>query len=171
VRILRTAIVTAVVALLLGTGASPAAASPEPWKPYRSEPWTAPAGKYCTFPLRLEIVADQEQVRVDARYPDGSVRVEEYKGLLIVEFVNVDTGERIRRDVSGHAWVTYRPDGSWESFSGVGPFGHGFRAGDDFPQGYYVLNGVHTITYDVDGTRRMPVAVGTEENVCEPLAP
>jgi hypothetical protein len=165
-------IVAALTAVVLAAGAAPAAATGfEPWKPYRSEPWTAPAGKYCTFPLQLDIVADQEEVRVTARYPDGSVRAEEYRGELIVGFTNVETGERIQRDVSGRGAATYYQDGNTASFGGVGPFGIGFRAEDDYPQGYYVLNGVHNITYDKDGTKHMAIAVGPEENVCETLTP
>lgn len=164
-------IVAALTTVVLAAGAAPAeAAGPEPWQPYRSEPWTAPAGKYCTFPLQLEIVADKEEVRVDARYPDGTVQAEEYRGELVVDFINVDTGEQIRRDLSGHAEVTYYRDGTMSSFAGVGPFGIGFRAEDDYPQGYYALNGVHQITFDPDGTRHMAVAIGPEENVCETLS-
>jgi hypothetical protein len=172
---LRGATIAATIAttamFLIGSGAAPAsAAGPEPWKPYRSEPWTAPAGKYCTFPLEVRIVADKEEVRVDARYPDGSVKAEEYKGELIVDFVNVDTSESIRRDLSGRGAATYYQDGKLSSFGGVGPFGIGFRAEDDYAQGYYALHGVHQITFDQDGIKHMAVAIGPEENVCETLA-
>jgi hypothetical protein len=164
-------IVAALTAVVLAAGAAPAAATgPEPWKPVRSESSTSPAGRHCTFPLETQIVDDQEESRVDARYPDGSVKVVEYRGALIVDFVNVDTGERIRRDLSGRGVETLYPDGSTSSFGGVGPFGFGFQATDDYPQGRYVLDGIHQITYDKDGTKHMAIAIGPEENVCETLA-
>ena len=164
-------IVAALTAVVLAAGATPAGATgPEPWKPYRSEGGISPAGRHCTFPLETKIVDDDEESRVDARYPDGSVKVVEYRGRLIVDFINLDTGESIRRDLSGRGAETLYPDGSTSSFGGVGPFGIGFVATDDYPQGRYVLDGVHLIRYDKDGTKHMAVAIGPEENVCETLA-
>lgn len=176
---LRRLLTTAAAAVALATVAPSAAsattpadaATPGPWQPTRSEPFTAPAGKYCDFPLGVEIVADDEYVRVDSRYPDGTTHVEEYKGLLVVDFVDVDSGARVRRDVSGRAWLEYAPDGTtWVSYTTAGPVGFGFRAGDDYPRGYYVLRGVHRIAFDPDGTRHMVVSQGSAEDVCDALA-
>jgi hypothetical protein len=150
--------------------ASPAGVKIEPWQPYQAENFTTPAGRYCTFALQVTAVEDAEQVRVDARYPDGSVRVNEYKGTLVSDFTNVTTGKAVRRDLSGRAWVELRPDGAFKSFTGVGPFSLGFRAVDDYPQGYYRLAGVHSVTFDADGTRHLAVDGGTEENLCATLA-
>ena len=59
------------------------------------------------------------------------------------------------------------PDGeTMRSFTGVGPFGFGFRATDTYPRGYYRFDGLHRITLDPDGTRHLPVAAGTAENIC-----
>lgn len=175
---LRSLLAAAVATVAFGTVAPSAAsaadataATPGAWRPTRTEPFTAPAGKYCDFPLGVEVVADDEYVRVDSRYPDGATRLEEYKGQLVVDFVDVDSGARIRRDVSGRAWLEYAPDGTtWVSYTTAGPVGFGFRAGDDYPRGYYVLRGVHRITFDPDGTRHMVASRGPVEDVCDALA-
>jgi hypothetical protein len=166
-------IVAALTTLVLAAATAPAEATggPEPWKPFRSEPSTSPAGRHCAFPLETRIVYDDEESRVDARYPDGSVKVVEYRGALIVDFINLETGEQIRRDLSGRGVETLYPDGSTSSFGGVGPFGIGFVATDGYPKGRYVLDGIHQITYDKDGTKHMAIAIGPEENVCETLTP
>lgn len=160
-----------ITALALVLTAGPAQAAPEPWQPYRAIEFEAPAGKYCDFALKVEPVEDEEEYRVVDRYPDGAVRLYEYRGKLVSRFTNVATGESVVRDISGHAWHEVYPDGeTWKSFSVVGPFSAGFRAEDSYEQGYYRLDGVHSITYDADGTRHLTVAVGEAENFCETLA-
>lgn len=175
----RTAAAVLVAAVsLTGAAASPAAAAPapggfdpEPWQPYTAQDFVAPAGRYCPFDLKVEAVLDEEEVRVDARYADGAVRVYEYRGRLVTRFTNLASGESVRRDLSGRAWQELYPDGvTSKSLTGLGPFGAGFRAGDGYPQGYYRLDGLHSISYPRDGSRRMPVAAGTQENLCRTLA-
>ncbi|MCT2584778.1 hypothetical protein [Actinophytocola gossypii] len=143
---------------------------PEPWLPYETTDFVAPAGRYCDFELSVTAVEDEEEYRVVSRYPDGAVRVYEYRGKLITRFTNVATGESVTRDLSGHAWTEMYPDGvTMRSFTGIGPFGFGFRETDPYPRGYYRLDGLHVITIDEDGTRSMPVAAGDAENVCTAL--
>ncbi|MET9859119.1 hypothetical protein ABZY93_07290 [Streptomyces smyrnaeus] len=142
---------------------------PEPWRPFRSEDTTLPGGTYCSFALHLRVVEDEEMVRVDSRYPDGSVHINEYKGKLIVDFVNADTGATVRRDLSGSGAEEFRPDGTRKTLGGVGPFGVRFKTTDAYPAGYYVVDGIHVTTWDTAGRRHMPLAVGTEENICETL--
>ncbi|OZV82313.1 hypothetical protein CA850_08425 [Micromonospora echinospora] len=147
-------------------GARPGGYRPEPWRTWAQEEWTAPAGRYCSFPLQVRVVDQDVRVRVVARYPDGAVRREEFAGPLVVDFVNVDTGRTARRDAGGSGAADHRPDGTWSRYAIVGPAGFGFRPGDHHPRGYYLLDGLHVITFDADGTRRLTVAVGEQENVC-----
>jgi hypothetical protein len=171
-RILITAIVAAV--LTVGISGAPASATgfePEPWRPYQATDFVAPAGRYCDFELAVTAVEDDEEVRVSARYADGAVRVYEYRGKLVGRFTNMATGESVIRDLSGHAWVEMYPDGvTMKSFTGLGPFGAGFRATDGYPRGYYRLDGLHSITFAPDGTRDMAVDRGPAENLCATLA-
>lgn len=143
---------------------------PEPWRPYREEDFALPAGEYCSYALRGHIVEDEELVRVDSRYANGAVHVNEYKGTLIIDFTNLDSGQTVRRDLSGRGWEELRPDGSIETFAGVGPFGSAFSVTDDHPAGQYVLDGIHVLEWDANGQKSMPVAIGSEENLCHTLS-
>ncbi|MEV0645180.1 hypothetical protein AB0I28_07940 [Phytomonospora sp. NPDC050363] len=168
------------LALAAGTVLAPSAAQagpstsglrPEPWRPWIQPEWTAPAGRYCDFPLGLEVVSQDVRSRVLQRHPDGSVKLEEYAGPLISEFVNLDTGERLLSDASGSGVAEFRTDGSYVAFAMAGPVGMGFRDGDrDLTRGYYMLDGVHVVAFAADGTRSLPVDLGGEDNVCDDLA-
>jgi hypothetical protein len=160
------ATLTAVVASAGTASAATTSSGPEPWEPVQQEEWTRPAGVYCDFTLHVDVIYDNEQTRVLSRYPDGSVKQREYIGTLISDFVNVETGARVRKNSSAQGVVDLRPDGSWERITGHGPFGAGFRAGDDYPRGYYLLTGYHSVVFRTDGTRYMEVDQGEEENIC-----
>jgi hypothetical protein len=166
--------VAVVAVAVVGVTSGSAQASgyePEPWQPYRTTGFEAPAGKYCSFALRAEPIADEEEYRVVDRYADGTPRLYEYRGKLVDRFTNVSTGESVVRDLSGHAWHEVHEDGvTWKSFTVVGPFSAGFRAEDPYPQGYYRFDGLHSITFDADGIRHMAVDAGPAENLCETLA-
>jgi hypothetical protein len=160
--------------LLVGAVATPAQADqrqgPEAWQPYRATDFVAPAGRYCDFDLGVTAVVDEEEYRVSARYPDGNVRVYEYRGTLVSRFTNLASGESVTRDLSGHAWTEMSPDGqTMTSFVGAGPFSFGFRATDPYERGYYRFDGLHVITLDADGTRHMTVDAGPAENMCTTL--
>ncbi|HEY7595198.1 MAG TPA: hypothetical protein VH969_18760 [Actinophytocola sp.] len=143
---------------------------PEPWQPFRATNFTAPAGRYCDFDLQVTAVEDEEEVRVDARYPDGAIRLNEYRGKLVSRFTNLATGESVLRDLSGRGFEERYPDGrTLKSFTVIGPFSFGFRDGDGFPKGYYRLSGLHSISLTQTGVRSMAVDAGPEENMCETL--
>lgn len=160
------------VVAMLGITATPAAAAtgPEPWQPYRASDFVSPAGRSCDFDLGVSAVEDEEEYRVTSRYPDGNVREYEFRGTLVSRFTNLATGESTVRDLSGHAWQGMYPDGvTMRSFTGVGPFGFGFREVDTYPRGYYRLDGLHRIELDLDGTRHLRVSAGPTEDLCQTL--
>lgn len=165
-------LVPALVLVLLGAVPATADATqfkPEPWRDFRSSPVTLPGGQYCAFDLKLDIVQDEEQTRVDSRYPDGTVHVNEYRGKLVVNFEG--NGKSALRDLSGTGWEELYPDGvNRKTFTVAGPFGARFRTTDDYPQGYYRFDGFTVITFDKDGTRHVPVHVGPREDICEALS-
>lgn len=169
VRALMRAAVVATVTTATLAGGSAASAEPEPWQPYRTTDFVSPAGRSCDYDLDVAAVQDEEEYRVAARHPDGTERLVEYRGTLVTRFTNLATGESTVRDLSGHAWVELYPDGTMRTFTGVGPFGIGFRATDSHPRGYYRLDGVHVVTMDPDGTRHLTVAAGTQEDICRTL--
>lgn len=157
---------------LTGTtlAAAPAHASaPEPRAPVTQEAFTSAAGSYCSFAFSYTPDKQDIKGRVDSRYADGSVRTEEFTGLLIGTTTNLSTGASIQTNTSGRAVETFAPDGTLTSYETFGPVGFGFHAGDGFPQGYYVLDGHHLVTFD--GTHRtMALDQGTEQNLCTALS-
>lgn len=163
--------VASVLTVIVAAGGAAAGQrwQPEPWERRLQPEWTADAGRYCTFPLHVDVISQDIRRRVLERHPDGAIRREEYAGPLIVDLVNVDTGQRIRRDSGGRLYAEYRPDGSPWRYLTVGPVGVGFRDGDRYPKGYYELDGTHLVAFDVDGTRSMTYDGGDEENVCHSL--
>ncbi|WP_031508138.1 hypothetical protein [Streptomyces megasporus] len=143
--------------------------APEPWEPYVDHGFSVPAGYVCSFPLTSTPLEQDMVKRVLERYPDGAVKREEYKGPLVVEFENTDTGATTVRDISGHAFPKYREDGRYERYVAFGPVGFGMREGDEFPRGFWVVDGFHVVEFAEDGTRRFSVMEGTQENICEAL--
>ena len=143
-------------------------ATPEAWQPYTEGPLTLPAARYCgDFDLRSTPVRQDVKSRVLERYDSGAVRVEEYTGLLLVDVTNLSTGTTVQRNLSGHAVVTYREDGTIETYEMRGPIGFGWPQQDAYDRGFYVMNGYHVVGFDTSGARTMLVDRGTEENLCD----
>lgn len=175
---LRTASVLAAGALAAAI-AAPAAADPSDrsgwedlvWEPYRTQPFTSPAGQLCEFTLRADPVADEEMVATVARFADGSPKAEAYKGKLVVRYTNVETGAATDKDLSGSAVVRYFEDGAYTMYM-YGPVGMGFRETDRYPRGMYVLDGFHVVHTGADAAdrdREMVVDGGSEHDICGDL--
>ena len=143
--------------------------APEPWQPYDQAEFSWPAGEACSFEVAVEVVSEDLYSRVLARYPDGSVRAEQFTGPLLMDFVNTATGARVQHDLSGEGVQTYTAAGAPLRFIGVGPFGTGFGPADDYPAGVWVLDGIHVVRWSADGTKSMEVDLGPETNVCTEL--
>ncbi len=161
-----------VAALTAATASAPVAtaAEAEPWQPVTQESFTAPAGKYCTFPFTYRPDEQHLEMQVRKRFPDGSVKVVAYRGPLVGTTTNDESGAQITRDSSGDAVQRFRRDGTLKVYTARGNVGIGFVSTDDYPQGYYQLGGFHRIAFDRDGTKTMRVDRGTEENICATLA-
>ncbi len=169
-RPLRVAVASLAVALTLPLLASAAAAA-ETWQPYPEGPLTLPAARYCgSFDLRSTPVQQDVKSRVLERYASGAIRVQEFTGLLIVDVTNLSTGATVQRNLSGHAVVTFREDGSIATYEMRGPIGFGWPQQDAYDRGFYVMNGYHVVTFDASGARSMLVDRGTEQNLCEVVA-
>jgi hypothetical protein len=178
----RTAAVLAAGALAAAVAAAPATAdrpaTPDrsgwddlAWEPYRTPPFTSPAGQLCEFTLQADPIADEEMVATVARFPDGTPKVEAYKGRLVVRYTNVETGASTDKDLSGYAVVRYFEDGAYTMYM-YGPVGVGFRGTDRYPKGMYVLDGFHVVQTGadpVDRNREVLVDGGTEHDICGDL--
>jgi hypothetical protein len=165
-------LVVALVAVLAALLSVPAAAnaSPVPWQPYRTVPWTDAPGSVCTFGVVTTIVADQEQSRTLASYPDGSPKLQEFRGPLVVRYTNTSTNESVVRDLSGYGWFRYGADGGTSVFvaSHIGltvPVGN---AG--FPAGEWVITGQSEVSVGSSGTIDVHLLHATAENLCRTLS-
>jgi len=168
----RVALASLALALAAPVLTSPSAsgATAEAWQPYPEGPLTLPAARYCgDFDLRSTPVRQDVKSRVLERYDSGAVRVQEFTGLLLVEVTNLSTGARVQRNLSGHAILTYREDGSIATYEMRGPIGFGWPQQDAYDRGFYVMNGHHVVGFDASGARTMLVDQGSEENLCDVL--
>ncbi len=164
-------VIVAALSVVLMTGADASAAAPERWQPYSEGPLTLPAERYCgDFDVVSTPVRQHVKSRVLERYDSGAVKVQEFTGLLLVEVANVKTGDTVQRNLSGHAVVTFREDGSIATYEMRGPIGMGWPQEDQYDRGFYVMNGYHVVAFDESGSRSMLVDRGIEENLCDVLA-
>ncbi len=147
--------------------AASASASAE-WQPYRSTPFTST--DVCAFTVQGEPVRDEEEVRTDATYPDGSPKVQEYRGPLVLRLTNTSNGKSVIRDVSGYARIVFGPNGGsvWH-FDGGGSISI-HQGNATFPAGSYIIHGHFTLILRPDGTRDLPHLHATVENLCDTLA-
>lgn len=170
-RLARTALALAAAAVLVAAPGPATAAEPEPWQPYVEGTLNLPADRYCgDFDLRSTPVQQDIKSRVLDRYASGAPRTMEFTGLLLIDVTNLSTGETVRRDVSGRAYVTFREDGSFETYEMQGPIGLGWPQDDGYERGFYVVHGHHVIAWDESGHRTAVVDDGIEENLCATLA-
>jgi hypothetical protein len=136
------------------------------WEPYRTQPFTSPAGQSCAFPLKGEPVHDEEQIATLATFPDGTPKQQIIRGDLRVRYTNLDTGAAVEKDLNGVGYLEYETTGA-STFHLFGPAAVGFRPTDPYPPGFYALDGYHVI-YTAPGRafREMKVDAGTEHNIC-----
>ncbi len=138
------------------------------WTPFRTQPFDSPDD--CAFTIHGDIVEDQEEVRVDSTYPDGSTRVEEFRGPLVIRFTNTSTGRSVVRDVSGYALLHFGQGGgsTWfvDGGAGIGvPVGNKATA-----PGSYIVRGRFVLRLAPDGTRDIHPLHAHVENLCTTLA-
>ncbi len=157
-------------ALTAPAAASAADASPVPWQPYRTAPWTDAPGQVCTFGIAATIVVDQEQYRTLASYPDGSPKLQEFRGPLFVRYTNTSTNESVVRDLSGYGWFRYGADGGNDAFI-ASHIGLTVQVGNSgFPPGEWVITGQSEVSVSSSGTINVRLLHATAENLCRTLS-
>jgi hypothetical protein len=140
------------------------------WQPYRTQPFTTPG--VCAFTMQGDIVRDEEEVRTDATFPDGSPRIQMFRGPLIIRFTNLSNGRSVVRELSSTGRMEYRPDGTTMLYS----YGDGatsvriFIGNATTPAGWYIPYGRFRLTIHPDGTRDLMPIHSEVENLCRTLA-
>ena len=169
----------ALSALTTLTAVSPAQAEPAPrqaasahgWSPYRTPPFELAAGLRCPFALSGTPVRDRERIRTLATFADGTPRIQEIAGPLVVRYTNLDSGRSVRRNLTGRALVTYGADGSFVETLEQGHFAVGLSATDPGGPGFFVLTGRgFRLSVAADGSRILSLGTGRVENLCTTLA-
>jgi hypothetical protein len=113
------------------------------------------AGVACDFGVDATVVRDREFYKDVGFYSDGTVRTQPWKGPLVMDFTNADSGVTIRRDLSGWAIQEYDADGAFASILiQHGNFAAVLPPGSDPGFGFYRVSGDwSSLTVNPDGTR------------------
>ncbi|GAA4516757.1 hypothetical protein GCM10023191_088210 [Actinoallomurus oryzae] len=167
-RRLSTIAAVAGITVVLGAPVAGATGGNDGWVPYRTQPFDA-VGR-CSFTVHADIVQDEEEVRTDATFPDGSPRIQEFRGPLVIRLTNTANGKSAVRDVSGYGRVVNMQNGG-----AIWYFGQGVAIGipignKAYPAGYYVVHGRSWYTIRPDGTRDIKDRHADVENMCRTLA-
>jgi hypothetical protein len=147
-----------------------AAASPIPWKPFRTKPWHDAPGKVCAFGVNATIAGDREQYRTLSRYPDGKPKVQEFRGPLFVRYTNTTTHKSVMGNLSGYGWFYYTAGGGSDAYvaSHIGltiPVGN-----KGFPAGEWIISGQSLVIVNSAGTINIVLGRATTENICTVLS-
>ena len=157
------------VALVVGAGSPAVAASP--WTPYQAADFVAPAGDRCPFELQGQVVSDKERIRTLETFADGTPRVQQVVGQLLVRYTNTATGESVVRNLTGNGIVEYSADGSYTLTLQGGHFAVGLQPTDPGGPGFFVFTGSgHSLAVAADGTRTITYGHGPVEDLCQTLA-
>jgi hypothetical protein len=140
------------------------------WVPAPQDSLSFPAGVICDFAMRDVPQLDEVMKLVIQTYPDGSSKLEAYKGAFIDRVINTDTGAYEDVDAGGSALVSYHTDGSMSWFV-VGPFEVGFRDGHgNLPRGWYQVTGLSRLDISPTGFLTLTQVFGSTINICTHLA-
>jgi hypothetical protein len=140
------------------------------WEPTSTPPFVIPAGDVCPFEVKGDIVRDRERMRTPASYPDGSPKVQDFEGVLVIRYTNTSNHKSVVRDATGSIRVYYLEDGT-RILQLRGHNALPIKASNvGFPGGDYITRGDFVVIRHPDGNREVPVQLGTMENLCLTLA-
>jgi hypothetical protein len=169
-RVVKAVVLAAAMVAVTAGSATASARSGDGWEPTSTPPFVIPAGDVCSFEVKGDIVRDREWMRTPATYPDGSPKVQDFRGVLVIRYTNTSNNKSVVRDATGTIRVYHLPDGTRISQL------HGNNAlpikasNVGFPGGDYITHGDFVVIRHPDGNREVPVQLGTMENLCQTLA-
>jgi hypothetical protein len=143
------------------------------WIRYHQPDFSLDAGEGCDFGVKVKVVRDREFYKDVAFYSDGTVKTQLWKGPLVMDFTNTDTGATIRRNLSGRSIQEYAANGDFASILiQHGHFAAVLPPGSDPGFGFYRVSGAwSSLTVNPDGTRTIALGIdGTAENLCNAMA-
>jgi hypothetical protein len=145
-----------------------------PWVPVPEEDFTYPAS-LCGFEVRAHIIKAEEFAKTVTTFPNGNPQTQLFKGPLIMQFTNLETGTSIERNASGNAFENFGPDGSFKNITIQDDGSHfvgRLPAGSDPGPGIFYVSGEwSSLVINDDGTRNLVLGPnGSAENLCVPLS-
>jgi hypothetical protein len=147
------------------------AGKPGPWAPFEASSFTLEAGTRCSFTLGGEVLTDRERIRTLETYPDGSPRIQEVVGQLVVRFTNLDTGAFIVRNLTGTGIIEYGTDGSLTLTLQGGHLAVGLAPTDTGGPAFLIFTGSgFDVLFAPDGSRHVTFGSGQVENICQTLS-
>lgn len=159
----------AVAAAKSGPVAVTAAASGHGWVPAPSAPWDRAAGAVCDFPVHGQSLVDKVKQLVIQTYPDGTTKLDAFKGALVVRLTNTSNGRHYDANAGGTVIVDHHVDGS-VSWHAVGPVLARIAEGrSNLPRGLYILNGIYRLDISATGFITVAFVTGSADNVCSQL--
>ncbi|MFC4909740.1 hypothetical protein [Actinomadura gamaensis] len=165
-RVMLTSAAIACAAAATWAGPSASAAEHGGWRPYRTSPFTDTG--VCAFTVHGDIVRDEEEVRTLQTYPNGKVKLEEFRGPLVIRFTG--NGHSVVREVSGYGWFHHLKDGTRRARIDGG-LSIGVRQGNiGYPAGEYIIHGKFTVVFKADGNQIVHAAHAKIEDLCRTLA-
>jgi hypothetical protein len=170
-RLLRVAaLAAALLVLAVPAAASAHGSDDDDWVPTSTPPFVVPAGVICSFEVKGDIVRDHERMRTLARFPDGTPRVQDFDGPLVIRFTNTSNHKSAVRDATGRVRAYYLGEGTviWQIHGGAAIPVRATNVG--FPPGDYIVHGDYVLVIRPDRTKELPVQRGTTENMCTTLA-
>jgi hypothetical protein len=168
-RVVKTLVLAAAIVAVTAVPAAASGPGGGGWEPTSTPPFVIPAGAVCPFEVKGDIVRDHERMRTPATYPDGSPKVEDFAGVLVIRYTNTGNHKTVVRDATGTIRVYHLADGTKilqlhgnnalpVKVSNVG-----------FPGGDYITHGDFVVIDHPDHSREVPVQLGTMENLCNTL--
>ena len=159
----------ALCALALGAATAAAAdGSWGRWEPTFQGAFTVPAGAVCPFAVSAEPI--REDLAVRYHYDDtGAVDAYEFKGPLLAQITNLDTGESVVRSLSGFGSVVPHADGSYDAVfeGGLLLF---MGSGDSPASELLLLTGRTVLHGSATGVKTVVSSSGASEDLCQTLA-
>jgi hypothetical protein len=166
----RVSIIAAIASITTGLAVPTAARASDNgrWVPFRTAPFTTSG--VCPFTVHGDVVQDEEEVRTDATFADGSPRIQAFRGPLVIRFTNIANGKSAARDVSGDGRLHKFADGGsvWHFDGGFSV--RVFIGNRAYPAGWYILHGKGVLTIAPDNTRDFPHLHADVEDLCHTLA-
>jgi hypothetical protein len=162
--------VLTLTAAALAAAPATAYAQSIPWQTYRTSPWTDQPGQVCAFGVAATIVKDGEQERTLETYPDGSPKVQEFRGPLYVRYTNQSSGKSVVGNLSGYGWFTYEPDGSTGIYVQQ-HIGLTVNVGNvGWPAGEWIISGKAHATVSPTGQTSIQLDHAKADDICADLS-